>query len=434
MICKKCGQSNADGYNFCRFCGAAIYGFPAQAQNDGTLPPRVRNGAPAAPGGLDAWLIDDASDASLEIRPPAAHELHGAPFLDAIEVELTPVAEGYAPPIAADLSRLIELDLEATAGRRHRDLDRICSTCGTMVALAHKFCGKCGTRYEPSGRASSGSFPPVKASPSGAFASVKVSSSGAFSPVQASTDNAFLDASRSKKRSIERVSFVSDVPQSGPSPARFMLCHVNDDGTMADIIPLYEGENFIGRASSPALGSDRFVSPRHVCVTCTQDQAKLEDAGSLNGVYERVSGISIALNDGDAFRLGEELLSYSHGSVSQPILKNNDPEQTSLLGGSESPGWGYLRVILGPFSEGCVYRLSKPSVVLGRTNGDILFPRDGFVSGSHASLRNNGDNIILTDLDSSNGTFIRLKQPKIIAHTTFFLIGNQLLRIKPMQT
>jgi len=385
------------------------------------------------PGGLDAWLIDDASDDSLEIMSPVAHEPYGAPFLDAIEVELTPIAAESAPPIAADLSRLIELDLEATAGRRHRDLERICPTCGAMVALAHKFCGKCGTRYELSGR-SSGSFPPVQASSSGAFAPVQVSSSGSFSSVKGSTDDAFLDASRGKKRSIERVSFVSDAPQSGPSPARFMLCHVNDDGTMADVIPLYEGENLIGRSSSSALGSDRFVSPKHVCITCTQDQAKLEDAGSLNGVYERVSGISIALNDGDSFRLGEELLSYSHGSVGQPILKNNDHEQTSLLGGSESPGWGYLRVILGPFSEGCVYRLSKPSVTLGRTNGDILFPRDGFVSGSHASLRNNGDNAILTDLDSSNGTFIRLKQPRIIAHTMFFLIGNQLLRIKPMQT
>ena len=43
---------------------------------------------------------------------------------------------------------------------------------------------------------------------------------------------------------------------------------------------------------------------------------------------------------------------------------------------------------------------------LGRERGDILFPEDGYVSGLHCRLTWDGQRLFLTDLGSSNGTFV----------------------------
>ena len=273
---------------------------------------------------------------------------------------------------------------------------RICKQCGEEVAPGHRFCGSCGAKYEEE-RVATGIGE---------------------------------DIDSSNKRTVERPSFVFNaaVPTE-QKLAQFRLHQINDDGTLGDLIPLYEGENVVGRISSPMLNNDRFVNPKHVKITCHDDVAILEDNNSLNGVFLRLCDTSAAVYDGDTFRIGEELLNYCHGSSSQPILKSRAEENTTLIGGKEGEGWGYLRVIIGAFSEGSVYRLDKDTVKIGRTQGDIVFARDGFVSGTHASFERQGDHALLKDLGSSNGTFLRIKAPLTVTETAHILIGNKLLRI-----
>jgi hypothetical protein len=68
--------------------------------------------------------------------------------------------------------------------------------------------------------------------------------------------------------------------------------------------------------------------------------------------------------------------------------------------------------------------------VLGRERGDILFPEDGYVSGTHARISLREEHVYLTDLGSSNGTFLRLRHERTVPAGAFMLMGQQLFRLE----
>lgn len=429
MNCPNCGKTNADNFRYCQFCGTALTNSAIlKTVSVDEVPPESQI---SVPGSLDSWLLEnDVTSNSVK-----SSEISGAgekvdsedlPLLDENNASLIPVevslsglkvSKGTANGIAlnslddelpaeketqhSELSRLIESDAPSVSQKS----GRICARCGAIISDGHRFCGNCGTRYEA--RSDSGTT---------------------------SSQNAVPQTEPSGMRmSVERMNFVSNHASTSVSSSAvpFTLCHMNDNGSEGEYIPLCLGENIIGRGSTALLSADRFVNPKHIRLICDTDSIILEDFNSLNGVFVRISNDSVPLRNGDIFRIGEELLCYFQGSSAQPLLTNQSSESTELLGGDEVPGWGYLRVVMGAYSEGSVYRLCQPTVSLGRTHANILFSKDGFVSGTHATIKYTSEGAVLTDLDSSNGTFVRIKGPLKISKTTFILIGNQLLRIQP---
>ena len=87
-----------------------------------------------------------------------------------------------------------------------------------------------------------------------------------------------------------------------------------------------------------------------------------------------------------------------------------------------TPGNGGIR--------GGAYPLKDGENNIGRENGDITFPSDGFVSGRHAVLQVAPERLMLRDLGSSNGTFLRLGAPSFVDNGDQFLIGRQLVRVE----
>lgn len=420
MICPNCATENLASFRFCQSCGTPLPKmsdeFKAVSATASPAPRSVDlNARDVKAGQLDAWLIEDPEETSgLDFvkvddtlihssKAVAASYAVAAPYIDAAEIDLIAIQSTGPNPdetyrrVSTSMSRSMPSDPEAFEVPivvQDADAELTCTHCGTKLEDGHRFCGKCGSPYAD-----------------------KVEE---------------RELSMASRRSVARVSFVSDSPNMGPRSAAFALSHVNDDGSFGEHIPLFEGDNVIGRASSNALNADRFVSPRHMRISCRGDCVDIRDLQSLNGIFRRINSSSVTIHDGTAFRIGEELLIFSHGDSKQALLQADETDDAVLLGSKETPGWGYLSLILGAYDEGDVYRLSKPSTTIGRTHGDILFPRDGFVSGVHASLRDNGDSAILTDLDSSNGTFLKFKELNELRESIFILLGNQLLNLRKL--
>lgn len=65
---------------------------------------------------------------------------------------------------------------------------------------------------------------------------------------------------------------------------------------------------------------------------------------------------------------------------------------------------------------------------LGRERGDVLFPEDGYVSGLHCRVSLEGDKMMLTDVGSSNGSYIRLRAENPVKSGGLVLMGQQLFR------
>ena len=90
---------------------------------------------------------------------------------------------------------------------------------------------------------------------------------------------------------------------------------------------------------------------------------------------------------------------------------------------------GRLHLVMEGGQQGEVYDLNDDTVV-GRTNGDITFPHDGFMSGRHARIERRGNSYVLTDAGSRNGTFIKIKGEVELKPGDMILIGKQLFRFE----
>ena len=60
---------------------------------------------------------------------------------------------------------------------------------------------------------------------------------------------------------------------------------------------------------------------------------------------------------------------------------------------------------------------------------DVLFPEDGYVSGLHCRLSWEAGKLMLTDLGSSNGSFVRLRDESDVKSGDVLLMGQQLFRV-----
>jgi hypothetical protein len=67
---------------------------------------------------------------------------------------------------------------------------------------------------------------------------------------------------------------------------------------------------------------------------------------------------------------------------------------------------------------------------IGREGGDLNFPSDLFMSASHCRIDENGSRLTLTDMNSRNGTYLRLKAEKELVHGDYLFIGRKLLRVE----
>lgn len=87
-----------------------------------------------------------------------------------------------------------------------------------------------------------------------------------------------------------------------------------------------------------------------------------------------------------------------------------------------------LIVVRPDGSHGQACKLEKSITVLGRVEGDIVFPDDTLVSRKHARFTLADDNVMVEDLRSANGVFWRLRAPHTLSDGDIVLMGRQMFR------
>lgn len=104
----------------------------------------------------------------------------------------------------------------------------------------------------------------------------------------------------------------------------------------------------------------------------------------------------------EQLRMKEQELARKIDEVPTVIPSSKiDPKKTMIGGGGGAP---VLQVVAGAFSKN--YRLNKPTMTIGRAaNNDIIIPEQT-VSSHHATLTIENGNFFISDMDSTNGTFV----------------------------
>lgn len=249
----------------------------------------------------------------------------------------------------------------------------VCEACVTPVPSGHKFCGRCGA------------------------------------PVPDEILNL-------------RVSYFSDM--QNPKKARLLLIRGDDmDGLSYH---LRADQHIIGNSGQIEFPDDPFISPRHANLFYRDSKLIVRDEGSLNGVFIRVRG-SVDLVAGDVFMVGEQLFRV------EPIPKSSDGTDSDGTYFYSSPKYAStfrLTQILEGGAVGMSVSARGTELHVGREDGDLNFPSDLYMSARHATVEDRGGRYTLTDHESRNGTYIRLKSEQPLSHGDYLFVGRKLLRVE----
>ena len=213
----------------------------------------------------------------------------------------------------------------------------------------------------------------------------------------------------------------------GPPPAarpHVAIRVVRADGGPEALVPMKNEVLTCGRLGDIPLPDDPFVADTQARFFFSGPRLAVEDVGGGNGVFYR-------LRQERELHTGGELLLGRQRLVLEPVPSLAAAADGATAWGSPDPGFRFrlIQMLEGGIPGGA-YPLKAGENHLGREVGDITFPTDGFVSGRHALLRVVEDRLLVKDVGSSNGTFIKLGAPAFVDSGDQFLIGRQLLRVE----
>ncbi|TPV95018.1 MAG: FHA domain-containing protein [Myxococcales bacterium FL481] len=243
-----------------------------------------------------------------------------------------------------------------------------------------------------------------------------------------------------------RQSHGADVPPRGPArpddtlfpgvrpagqPSVFIVL-VGRDGSEGRAIPIPSAVVLGRRGADEAFPDDQFVSPRHVRVVPLRGGVRLVDLESRNGVFVRI-GAPVPVYPGDSFLLGHQLLRLD-GMAADEGIPPRDANGVRGFGTPLAPAWGCLTLLGVGARPADIFFLRERDTRLGRETGEILFPQDAFLSRQHArlrmELRGGAMNVVLEDLGSANGTYLRMRGEAELSRGDMFRVGDQVFRVK----
>lgn len=429
--CARCGQPIGEGFEFCQVCGLRVQArLPRPITQNLKLIPRRPPESPAeGPGSADpgprpagqemATLASPAAPAAPRMASPEPGAGSAGPRMASLEpgpgtggprmasLEPEPPKSASAPPAAAPAVE----GSPPPAGRAEEG-----SWGQARVILAPN-----AAPAEEPPRETPGPGDTVRM---GRKAVLQEPAS-----VQAPVNPAPPGPSWSAP--MARLAVESSRRPAGAAPLRIVL--VQRDGSEGESLAL-RGSVTIGRRDGELVfPGDEFLSPAHARLEpAPGGGARLSDLGSRNGVYVRISRPEPVF-PGDLFLIGHHLLRLENvppGGRGQEV----DGEGTRAFGTPMAPAWGRLTLIGVDGAEAEVHCLRQPQIVFGRELGDIVFPTDPFVSWQHAQLtmelRGDAMSVLLTDLRSANGTYLRIRGDVILQPGDMFRVGDQIFRVR----
>jgi pSer/pThr/pTyr-binding forkhead associated (FHA) protein len=307
-----------------------------------------------------------------------------------------------------------------------------CQACGKQNQDHYRFCLGCGAELPRGGQA---------AAPGGGDAIVDEETSlGGTEPAGASLPPGMCPECEYVNPPTNRFCAscgyrLDEVPKAAPAPrpaataevgdAAAVLVALDPEGNEIGRHRIGGGKTVIGRDTGGVFGGDSFLSPEHAVFMAEGGGLRVRDMGSLNGVFRKlISEQRAHLRPGQRFRIGQELLQFD-------VLDPSDPDGHGVahMGTSIDGYVGRISLVVGRESTEPSHPVPDRGMSLGRERGDILFPEDGYVSGLHCHVSYEGGEIWVTDLGSSNGTFVQLVEETDLQNGDVLLMGQQLFRV-----
>jgi len=211
--------------------------------------------------------------------------------------------------------------------------------------------------------------------------------------------------------------------------ARAKLVLIRGDGLDGVSFTLAGQEHIAGRLEGPLLfQDDPYLSPKHANFYYKDGKLFVRDETSANGIFVRIRQPT-PMKTGDTFLVGEQVLKVE---TTPPETAGLGPDKDGTYVFASPRRASPLRLVqlLRGGDLGLVFRAGGNVVTLGRDTNDVNFPEDPFISGHHAQVSMVDGGLVLADLGSKNGTFLRIRDDKELSHGDYVFMGQQLLRVE----
>jgi hypothetical protein len=176
----------------------------------------------------------------------------------------------------------------------------------------------------------------------------------------------------------------------------------------------------IGRKADIALSGEIFCHPREAVLTWEAGRLWLEDLDGGNGVFLRVRS-AVELSFGDEFMVGDQLLRIEKNPVADD---GPDPHPTYFY---SSPKWTSsfraVQIFEGGAFGACVVAHGN-TLQIGSVVGDLIFSDDPLVDQQHCVVEEQAGTLVLTDLSSRTGVFVRIRGRQELVSSDELLIGR----------
>ena len=211
------------------------------------------------------------------------------------------------------------------------------------------------------------------------------------------------------------------------NPAKAKLILIRGEGMDGLSFHFKAEQHVVGRNGQLVFPDDPFISPKHANFFYRDGRLVVRDEGSLNGVYLRVRGTRRDRRRATS----SSRASSSSASTSTPRASDGpDQDGTYFYSSPKHPSPFRITQILQGGLPGMVVCARANSLQIGREGGDLNFPGDLYMSRLALPHRRERRQFTLTDMNSRNGTYIRLKSERELGHGDYLFIGRKLLRVE----
>jgi pSer/pThr/pTyr-binding forkhead associated (FHA) protein len=219
-------------------------------------------------------------------------------------------------------------------------------------------------------------------------------------------------------------------PGAARAVGRIALVLLDDAGTPAQRFERAGPDTTIGRQDGDIrFPDDVFLSPLHAKISWEQDTLVVRDLGSRNGTWVFLEEPHRLL-DGDLLLIGSQVIRFRRLGYPGPHPPDADATRRmgSLIPSADIASLTQLR------SDGSVRDVIQLSpgrdVMIGREQGDWVFPYDPSMSARHAVVRSEDADFVVLDADSRNGVALAARGDMPLRHNSRVLVGDKLLRVE----
>jgi len=369
IVCARCETYAVLGTAGCVSCGHALALETVSAPSSAPVSSKVpptTREQPVAAAVREARA--KASPSSASRSDPRAEPAgdEPAPRSTRGQVVARPSSAGFNTPAKSSKGKSVEELMDQAK-------NFVCRSCSTAVPLGHKFCGRCGAAVPPE----------------------------------------ILQA---------RTQFFGQL--QAPGKAKLIL--IRGEGVEGLSYQLNTEHHVVGRTGQLVFPDDPFVSPTHADFFYRNGKLVVKDEGSINGVYLRVKG-AIDVQPDDFFLAGEQV--FRIDATPKPSDQPG-PDGTYFYSSPKHQSPFRITQMLQGGSAGMTVCARGSSLQIGREGGDLNFPSDLYMSAAHCKIEDAGGKLTLTDMNSRNGSYVRLKAERELSHGDYVFIGRKLLRVE----